>query len=48
MIVVDTDVVAAPLRRVPEPRVAERPDARALEALHPSAAAVAELDPWMA
>ncbi len=43
MILVDTNVVLEPLRRVPEPRVAEWLDAQALETLYLSAITVAEL-----
>ena len=43
MILVDTDVVSEPLRRAPEPRVAEWLDAQALETLYLSAVTVAEL-----
>ena len=43
MILVDTNVVSEPLRRVPEPRVAAWLDAQALETLYLSAITVAEL-----
>ena len=43
MILVDTNVVSEPLRRAPEPRVAEWLDAQALETLYLSAITVAEL-----
>jgi len=43
MILVDTNVVSEPLRRAPEPRVAEWLDAQALETLFLSAITVAEL-----
>ena len=43
MILVDTNVVSEPLRRVPEPRVADWLDAQALETLYLSAITVAEL-----
>ncbi len=43
MMLVDTNVVSEPLRRTPEPRVAEWLDAQALETLHLSAITVAEL-----
>ena len=43
MILVDTNVVSEPLRRAPEPRVAEWLDAQALETLYLSAISVAEL-----
>ena len=43
MILVDINVVAEPLRRAPEPRVAEWLDAQALETLYLSAITVAEL-----
>ena len=43
MIVVDTNVVSEPLRRVPEPRVIEWLGAQALETLYLSAITVAEL-----
>jgi predicted nucleic acid-binding protein len=43
MILVDTNVVSEPLRRVPEPRVAGWLDAQALETLYLSAITVAEL-----
>ena len=43
MILVDTNVVSEPLRRAPEPRVAEWLDAQALETLYLSAVTVAEL-----
>ncbi len=43
MILIDTNVVSAPLRRAPEPRVAEWLDAQALETLYLSAITVAEL-----
>ena len=46
MIVVETDVVSEPFRKVPEPRVAEWLDARARETPYLSAIRVAELDPW--
>ena len=39
----DTNVISEPLRRVPEPRVAEWLDAQALETLYLSAITVAEL-----
>ncbi len=43
MILVDTNVISEPLRRAPEPRVAEWLDAQALETLYLSAITVAEL-----
>ncbi len=43
MILVDTNAVSEPLRRAPEPRVAEWLDAQALETLYLSAITVAEL-----
>ena len=43
MILVDANVVSEPLRRAPEPRVAEWLDAQALETLYLSAITVAEL-----
>ena len=43
VILVDTNVISEPLRRVPEPRVAEWLDAQALETLYLSAITVAEL-----
>ena len=43
MILVATNVVSEPLRRVPEPRVADWLDAQALETLYLSAMTVAEL-----
>ncbi len=43
MILVDTNMVSEPLRRAPEPRVAEWLDAQALETLYLSAITVAEL-----
>ena len=43
MILVDTNVISEPLRRVPEPRVAEWLDAQALETLFLSTMTVAEL-----
>ena len=43
MILVDTNVVWEPLRRVPEPRVAGWLDEQALETLYLSATTVAEL-----
>ena len=43
MILVDTNVVSEPLRKAPEPRVAEWLDAQALETLYLSAITVAEL-----
>ena len=43
MILVDTNVISEPLRRAPEPRVAEWLDAQALETLYLSAISVAEL-----
>ena len=43
MILVDTNVISEPLRRVPEPRVAAWLDAQALETLYLSAITVAEL-----
>lgn len=43
MILVDTNVVSEPLRRAPEPRVAEWLNAQALETLYLSAITVAEL-----
>ncbi len=43
MILVDTNVVSEPLRRIPEPRVAGWLDAQALETLYLSAITVAEL-----
>lgn len=43
MIVVDTNVVSEPLRKVPEPRVVEWLNAQALETLYLSAITVAEL-----
>ena len=43
MILVDTNVVSEPLRRAPEPRVAEWLDAQAVETLYLSAITVAEL-----
>ena len=43
MILVDTNVVSEPLRRAPEPCVAEWLDAQALETLYLSAISVAEL-----
>ena len=43
MILVDTKVVSEPLRKTPEPRVAEWLDAQALETLYLSAITVAEL-----
>ena len=43
MILVDTNVISEPLRRIPEPRVAEWLDAQALETLYLAAITVAEL-----
>lgn len=43
MILIDTDVISAPLRAVPEPRVVEWLDAQALETLYISAITVVEL-----
>jgi len=43
MILVDANVMSEPLRRAPEPRVAEWLDAQALETLYLSAITVAEL-----
>ena len=43
MILVDTNVISEPLRRVPEPRVAEWLDAQALETLYLATITVAEL-----
>ncbi|QJQ94829.1 MULTISPECIES: PIN domain-containing protein [Halomonadaceae] len=43
MILLDTNVIAEPLRRKPEPRVIEWIDAQALETLYLSAITVAEL-----
>ena len=43
MILVDTNVISEPLRRAPEPRVAEWLDAQALETLYLAAITVAEL-----
>ncbi len=43
MILVDTNVVSEPLRKDPEPHVADWLDAQALETLHLSAITVAEL-----
>ena len=43
MILVDTNVVSEPMRKAPEPRVAEWLDAQALETLYLSAISVAEL-----
>ena len=43
MILVDTNVVSEPLRKDPDPRVADWLDAQALETLHLSAITVAEL-----
>ena len=43
MILADTNVVSEPLRKAPEPCVAEWLDAQALETLHLSAITVAEL-----
>ena len=43
MILVDTNVVSEPLRRIPEPRVTDWIDAQPLETLHLSAITVAEL-----
>ena len=43
MILVDTNVVSEPLRKAPDPRVAEWLDAQALETLYLSAITVAEL-----
>ena len=43
MMLIDTNVVSEPLRRAPEPRVAEWLDAQALETLYLSAITVAEL-----
>ena len=43
MILIDTNVVSEPLRKAPEPRVAEWLDAQALETLYLSAITVAEL-----
>ena len=43
MILVDTNVMSEPLRKVPAPRVAEWLDAQALETLYLSAITVAEV-----
>ena len=43
MILMDANVVSEPLRRAPEPRVAEWLDAQALETLYLSAITVAEM-----
>ena len=43
MILIDTNVISEPLRRVPDPQVAEWFDSQALETLYLSAITVAEL-----
>jgi len=43
MILIDTNVISEPLRRVPDPQVAEWFDSQSLETLYLSAITVAEL-----